>query len=288
MRIPNLITAAALSVLPLLALGCGSRSEAPAPDTAAPEDGRREATEEDLYRMWDEMAGMPLEEIDLETARAVATHLIQKDPANAVPLLERVAEPDAAIGDRFLALVPLRPLLQPEHEAVLAKLASPENDVLARGVAVELLTALGTESGAERVRALMDDEDVELATSAMLARLHQSDPAAVARIQEFWDKEGVPDKHRQEIVRRIPGEDKVVVEHMDIFIHALSELSWDQHVRERAISAVGGAAHPRAIEAMRKAALEMPEPQLKVLASKAVDAMEARAAQPISGVAVAE
>jgi len=257
--------------------GCGSKEAAPADGAAPKQDGdKRPASETELYEIWDQLSAQTPESVDIELARGVANNLAQFGPEKLLPLLDKTDSAEAEKTALFLAMVALRPLLKPEHhEAKLVELTQPEKPSRTRRAAIELLSTLGSESGIARVNDLMDDSDPRVAAGAMLALLHQENqPEAVSRVKEFWDNPETVDLERQEIVRRIP--ELSSLEHADIFIKAVSSMDWDPHVRQRAISILGAFTDTKAQDALKEAAANSPEPQLKDLATKAVEAMQER------------
>lgn len=263
----------AVCVGSLAITACGKK-QPPQPE-GIPE-GHTVATPEQLVDVWNQLIALPKEQINFELAHGVAQDISVRGTEGIVPLLRALDVPEPTPQAVVLSLAALRKHIKPEHEALLIELAGPTKAKATRTVALDLLGAIETPSAIEKLAEFEQDADSMIAVVAYLAHLPIADAAYVGRSKGYWDNTTVHDSFRQEMIRRIPEAQAGAA--LDALCAAVVRMDWPTDVRQRVVGLLGFVNDPRALEAVKQAAENSPEPELREYATKAVAAIQERIA----------
>lgn len=262
-----------VSLVCLGVVACGKKQE---PQPEGVPEGHTVATPEQLVDIWEQLVALPKEQINFELAHGVAQDISVRGADGIMPLLRKLDTAEPTPQRVVLSLAALRKHIKPEHEALLVELSGPTKSKATRTVAIDLLGALETETVKAKLAELEQDSDPMIAVVAYLAHLQSADDAYIARFMGFWNNPGVHDSFRQEMVRRLPEA------HAGKVVEALSaavvRMDWPVDMRQRLVGLLGFVNDPKALEAVKQAAANSPEPELREYATRAVAAIEARIA----------
>lgn len=252
--------------------GCGGQKPASAPG-AAPE-GQTPATPDQLVQIWDIQVAKPQEELNYKLSHAIAQDMAQRHPQGIEPILKKIDVEEPTPQAITLTLACTRDLITPQHEALLTELAGPTHGSYTRRVAIDLLGSIDNESVRQKLLEMEKDPDLLISVAAYLARLHLGDAEYVQRMHTYWDNPKVHDASRQEMMRRVPEDYAIDV--VDLMAQTVNHPGWSPDVRQRVLTILSMMADSRALDALKSAAENSPEPQLHEFAQKAAAAMEAR------------
>ncbi len=259
---------------------------APAPAEAVPSRPRivaetPEALEAAIIAEWRKLPEAGRDQLDIETALALAAQLKEEGPNGIRPLLDELAEDPGNPLGKMLVVITSTDLIAPTDQARLIELSQPGVETTGRVCAVTLLCMLDSPEAKAQAHLLLEDADRRVRASTVLALLPTEDAKALAKLPEIIKDPDTTSSEKQQIVFSIP--DGAKAEYLPFFVEMLSDQSMVENVRQHAAMVLGDLGTKEQLPAMEAAAKADTHPLVRVQIMSAMDGIRAREGMPPLG-----
>lgn len=271
-------------LITLLFSACGGKQDAAppkpaatAPDPAAPDGtGRRQATQEDLVKMWQQLAHQAPETFDAAKGVAIAENMAATGVEGLEPILQELADPDGAPGAKVFATITLQALtpgaLGNDLIPRLIKLTEPTYNSVTRSCAAHLVGMSIHPDALEHTEKLTQDEDHSVRTAARLVLMHRGEKVGLGLAEEVWADPKTTVAERNELIRAIPQH--FAADHVGIYNDALRRHDMAPDIRDGIVAILATVGNAESLESLRFAAANDPDTAVKSHAGEAIAVLE--------------
>lgn len=253
-----------------LIAGCGRQESRPdlEPEPQAP------VTPEDLFVQWREIPEAGHEFMDIGRAIVIANALAQQGPDGLEPILDVLASPEEDPVAKMLAVICLSSHMNESFLPRLLELSEPGHESITRGGAIHLLGAFPDGEVQARLRESMTDDDKHVSKVATFVLLRRGDIDAFERTLALWDGNDISVHDRNEIILALP--DAQASRHLRLFEEALCNRDLDVPARKRAIQTVGALGDSEALPLLEACLDRETNAELRTALEYAVRALQSR------------
>lgn len=250
-------------VVPFL---CGCGSEPPPPEA------RHELTPSELFAAWLDLANAPADELDFNTAVAIAERLNAAQQLDLI--LNALGAPDTDPKARVLAVVSLTPYIQPTMIPRLKEFTAADRDSTTRACATKLLGMLDNEEARTQLRALTQEPDKRVRNTAVFMLARSGDAQAISQLPAIWNEPETDVRERTELLLCLPQDRPQ--DYLAIYREAAVNEDLEPELQARAIMALGQAGGPEDADTLNAIAAKTPIPELGALARDTAQALLSR------------
>lgn len=262
---------------------CGNRENAIATSAgAAPSqqnlDAGQRAKADALVKEWFDLARAPKENLNNPRCRQIALELLDIRAEELKPIFEVVADPDAAIETKVLAVATLDCVVVPGVLPWLTTLVSPQVTADTRACAVQLLAVSRDPSVIPTLRSCASDPDKRTRLAALVGLMAQGDSEARKTLAAQFRTEGVGRKERARILTSFLSDPRA--EDLPLFLASTQDAELPANMRLQAVTMVGRFGDASAVTALEQLAQTEQDEQIREFAKDAIAAIKSRQAAP--------
>lgn len=251
------------------------------PEVEIPDDpAEKAAAEAALVSKWREDAKTHRENPKNPACMVTALKLSEFGEEALFPLLDVIGDPNE---DPYIKVLAVNCVKQLVNKAMLDRLLALTEDGVdntTRGCGTLLLGQLREPQGLTRLRELAADPEPRVRFSAVRGLALCGDGKGRQEFMKMWDEPGITLLEREEIARVFVND----VDHDKANVAILSKIllsqEMDSRFRQLAVAAMGRGSMPDAVPALREAAANDLDPNVREIAESAAKAIEFSMANP--------